>query len=191
MGEEAYTVADAVVVGSLLISLLRHADRVGSACLAQLVNVIAPIRAEPEGPAWRQTIFHPFSLAARHARGQALAVPLSVAAMSTEKYGEVIPVDAVATVDDATRIISLFVVNRHPTEAVDLTIDLRSWPDELQLGETLIVHDDDPHAVNTETDPDRVIPRSLPEASLSDRCLRLSLPAISWSAATIDVGRSR
>ena len=48
-------VVDAVVVGSLLISLLRHADRVRIGCLAQLVNVIAPIRTEPGGPAWRQT----------------------------------------------------------------------------------------------------------------------------------------
>jgi alpha-L-arabinofuranosidase len=47
--EDEYTVADAVVVGSLLISLLRHSDRVTAACLAQLVNVIAPIRSEPGG----------------------------------------------------------------------------------------------------------------------------------------------
>ena len=62
MIEDDYNVADAVVVGSLLISLLRHSDRVTAACQAQLVNVIAPIRTEPGGPAWRQTIFHPFAL---------------------------------------------------------------------------------------------------------------------------------
>ena len=67
-----YTVADAVVVGSLLITLLRHTDRVTIACQAQLVNVIAPIRTEPGGPAWRQTIFHPFALTARLARGTVL-----------------------------------------------------------------------------------------------------------------------
>jgi alpha-N-arabinofuranosidase len=60
--EDEYNVADAVVVGNLLISLLRHSDRVTAACQAQLVNVIAPIRSEPGGPAWRQTIFHPFAL---------------------------------------------------------------------------------------------------------------------------------
>ena len=38
------------MVGNLLITLLRHADRVKMACLAQLVNVIAPIRSEPGGP---------------------------------------------------------------------------------------------------------------------------------------------
>ena len=52
--EDAYTVADGVVVGGLLIALLKHADRVVLACLAQLVNVIAPIKTEPAGPAWRR-----------------------------------------------------------------------------------------------------------------------------------------
>jgi alpha-N-arabinofuranosidase len=70
--EDEYTVTDAVVVGSLLISLLRHSDRVTAACLAQLVNVIAPIRTEPGGASWRQTIFHPFAITSRHAAGTVL-----------------------------------------------------------------------------------------------------------------------
>ena len=56
--------------GDLLISLLNHADRIGVACLAQLVNVIAPIRTEPGGTAWRQTTFHPFAAVALRARPQ-------------------------------------------------------------------------------------------------------------------------
>ena len=59
--EDVYSVADAVVVGNLLMTLLRHAT--GSpGVLAQLVNVIAPIMTEPGGAAWRQTTFFPFSI---------------------------------------------------------------------------------------------------------------------------------
>ena len=61
MSEDAYTVLDAVVVGSLLVTLLRHADRVAAASMAQLVNSIGAIRTEPGGPAWRQSVFHPFA----------------------------------------------------------------------------------------------------------------------------------
>ena len=71
--EDQYSVTDAVVVGSLLICLLKHADRVKAACLAQLVNVIAPIMTEPGGPAWRQTIFFPFAISARLARARCCA----------------------------------------------------------------------------------------------------------------------
>ena len=72
--EDRYSVLDAVVVGNLLISLLKHADRVRSASLAQLVNVIAPIMTEPGGPAWRQTTFFPFAATSRLAQGEALDV---------------------------------------------------------------------------------------------------------------------
>src|SRR5690606_18291070 len=59
--EDQYSAMDAVVFGSLLITLLRSCVRVTAACLAQLVNVIAPIMTEPGGPAWRQTTFFPFA----------------------------------------------------------------------------------------------------------------------------------
>jgi len=48
--EDVYTLEDAVVVGCLLITLLRHAGRVKIACLAQLLNAIAPIMTAPAGP---------------------------------------------------------------------------------------------------------------------------------------------
>lgn len=50
--EDIYNFEDALLVGSMLITLLRHADRVKMACLAQLVNVIAPIMTSDTG-AWR------------------------------------------------------------------------------------------------------------------------------------------
>ena len=64
--EDEYNVADALVVGNLLISILRRSDRVKMACLAQLVNVNAPIRTEPDKAAWRQTTFFPFAYDLEH-----------------------------------------------------------------------------------------------------------------------------
>ncbi|MBP0650310.1 hypothetical protein J8J40_25005, partial [Mycobacterium tuberculosis] len=70
--EEIYNMEDALVFGGACIALLNHADRVKCACLAQLVNVIAPIMTETGGPAWRQTIFWPFAQMARHGNGTVL-----------------------------------------------------------------------------------------------------------------------
>ncbi len=99
ISEQAYTVADAVVVGSMLITLLRHSDRVTSACLAQLVNTIAPIRSEPNGPSWRQTTFFPFALT--HSTREAMCSGWNpqCPAYTTALHGEVPVVDAVATRD--------------------------------------------------------------------------------------------
>ncbi|MET3805862.1 alpha-L-arabinofuranosidase [Nakamurella sp. UYEF19] len=122
--EDHYSVADAVVVGSLLITLLTHADRVTSASLAQLVNVIAPIMTEPGGPAWRQTTFYPFALTARLAIGSALSVHLESDTHQTDVYGVVAVVDAVATHDSATGRSAVFLVNRSQDEDAAVTIDL-------------------------------------------------------------------
>lgn len=87
LSEDDYTVADAVVVGSSLISLLRHSDRVTVACQAQLVNTIGAIRAERGGPAWRQTIFYPFAYTARYARGTVLRVHADAPVLDTPGTG--------------------------------------------------------------------------------------------------------
>ena len=121
--EDRYSVTDAVVVGSLLISLLRHADRVAVACLAQLVNVIAPMMTEPGGGAWRQTTFHPFAATSRYARGDVLRLAIDAPSYETERFGEVPLVDAVATYDDAGAV--LFVVNRSLDATVQLAVDTR------------------------------------------------------------------
>ena len=105
---------DAVVVGNLLISLLRHADRVRIGCLAQLVNVIAPIMTEPGGPAWRQTSFHPFALTSRHGRGTVLRAEVDSPVMDTKWLGDAPVLDAVAVLDDAGSV-TVFAVNRDQT----------------------------------------------------------------------------
>jgi alpha-N-arabinofuranosidase len=126
--EDAYTVTDAVVVGGLLISLLKHADRVKAASLAQLVNVIAPIMTEPGGAAWRQPTFYPFATTARLARGTALDVRVTSPTTTTPRHGEVPLVTAAATWDTAvaddpaTGALALFLVNRS-AEPVDVEID--------------------------------------------------------------------
>ncbi len=110
--EDVYSVVDAVVFGNLLISLIRHADRVTAASLAQLVNVIAPIMTEPGGAAWRQTTFFPFAVTSRLARGVTLELKLDCPTYVSERHGVVPVVDAVATYDEATGDTAVFLVNR-------------------------------------------------------------------------------
>ncbi|GAA4978538.1 alpha-N-arabinofuranosidase [Kineococcus glutinatus] len=182
--EDVYTVADAVVVGNLLISLLKHADRVAAASLAQLVNVIAPIMTEPGGPAWRQTTFFPFALTSRLGRGNALRVELTAPTYPTATLGEVPLVDAVATHDPDTGQAAVFLVNRSTTDAVTVTVDL-SGMGELRIAETHTLTDDDPHARNTLEEPERVAPVENKSAVLADGTLTLELPPVSWTAVAL------
>ncbi|GGM12674.1 MULTISPECIES: arabinosylfuranosidase ArfA [Micromonospora] len=178
--EDDYTAVDAVVVGDLLITLLRHADRVGVACQAQLANVIAPIRTRTGGPAWRQSIFHPFALTARYARGTVLRTEPVGPTYATKRYGDVPVLDTVAVRHDETGELAVFAVNRDETD-LRLDVDLRGLPALAGTAHTAMTARDDPAAVNTEAEPDRVVPRDLPVPKADGGRCTVRLPALSWN----------
>ena len=184
--EDEFSTVDAVVVGSLLLTLLRHADRVGIACQAQLVNIIAPIRTEPGGPAWRQTIFHPFALTARLARGQVLRVEPRGPSVVTERYGAVPALDATATLDPETGGTTLLAVNRDPAASLHLEVDLRGVVrdhGDLEVVEHHVIGGDgDLAETNDREHPDRVVARPGDGSRVSDGRLTADLLPASWTA---------
>jgi len=180
--EDVYTLADAVVVGDLLITLLRHADRVQAASLAQVVNVIGPIMTEPGGRAWRQTTFHPFALTARHAGSVVLRTEVDYPTYTTAKHGEAALVSAVATWDEG-REVTIFAVNRDTSSPQELRVDLASLGAIASVEATTLTGDD-PYAVNTADAPDTVAPR--PGTARADGgAVVAELPALSWTMVRV------
>ncbi len=182
--EDVYSVADAVVFGNLMISLLKHADRVTSASLAQLVNVIAPIMTEPGGPAWRQTTFFPFSITSRLARGVALELKLDAPTYETATHGTVPLVDAVATHDAEQGRAALFLVNRSLDEPLTVTVDIAGLGD-VSLLEAHTLADDDVYAKNSLAEPERVAPSVNDSVEISGGKLAVTLPPVSWTALSL------
>jgi alpha-N-arabinofuranosidase len=180
--EDQYTAEDAVVVGSLLMSLLRHSDRLAAACQAQLVNVIAPIRAESDAPAWRQTIFHPFALTARHAHGNVLYVDHS---RRRERIGKA-NVDLAVTHDPASDRLAIFAMNRHIGEAARLSVRLPG--DRWSVGDHFALGGENLRSTNAKTHPDRVVPRRSSDHTLDGSGLTISLPPVSWTVCTLVQG---
>lgn len=176
--ENVYTLADSVCLGGMLIALLNHADRVKIACQAQLVNVIGMILTRTGGPAWRQTIFHPFALTSRHGRGTVLRHVLH--GPTHNAGGSEVPTLAAAAVLQDTGELNLFIVNRNPASAARLESTLRGFV-TLTLQEALTLTGPDLSAVNTEAEPDRVRPAPLREARLDGDRLTAELPAASWN----------
>ncbi|MGH2860778.1 MAG: alpha-N-arabinofuranosidase [Solirubrobacteraceae bacterium] len=181
--EDVYTVADGVVVGSLLITLLKHSNHVRAASLAQLVNVIAPIMTEPRGPAWRQTTFLPFATTSRLATGDILRPHITCGFYETSRHGNVPVLDAVATHDAETELTSVFLVNRE-NEPCTVTIDLRDVGAK-RLLETATLADEDPYAQNTLHDQTRVALWPNNSAQLAEGRISVTLPPISWTASLI------
>ncbi len=177
--EDIYDAADALVVGDMLIAMLKRADRVHIGCLAQLVNVIGPIMTRTGGPAWRQTIFHPFALASRYGRGTALRVIMAEGSTYACAAGPAIPcVDAAVMRQDDGGVVA-FVINRDVQQTQDLRLELRAFG-PLRLVEWTEMHEQDLTLVNDEQHPDRVVPHARQDGKLDDHTLTATLPPASW-----------
>ncbi|MBK4348763.1 alpha-L-arabinofuranosidase [Lacisediminihabitans sp. G11-30] len=184
--EDEYSVTDAVVVGSLLISLLRNSDRVSMANLAQLVNVIAPIRSEPNGPAWRQTTFYPFSLTAAAARGDVLSMKIDSEQVPTSRSGDVDQIDAVATATEDELV--LFLVNRSLERAEPVTIDVGDGTTAVRSASTITPPVGGTRfTANTADRPEAVTPMPLTTVALEGSTLTVELPALSWSVIRLSL----
>ena len=177
--EDIYNFEDALLVGSMLITFLRNADRVKIACMAQLVNVIAPIMTRNGGGAWAQTIYWPLLHASRYGRGTALRAVVDTPVYDCEDYQGVPVLDATAAVAE-DGAVTIFAVNRDMQEGLELSVDLRDFPGLSKIEHTLL-HHDDVKAINTEENPDNVSPVMVKGGSLDGGRLTITVPALSWN----------
>ena len=174
--EDVYNFEDALLVGLMLITILKNADRVKVACLAQLVNVIAPIMTRKGGGAWAQTIYWPLEQASRFGRGVSLLPQIESEKMDTKHYNDVPMVDAAAVLNEDGSV-TIFAVNRDLHEDAELTCDLRSFG-AFKSAAHSVLHHDDVKAVNTENDPGQVKPADV-KIDITDG--KVILPAASWN----------
>ncbi|MBQ6873592.1 MAG: alpha-N-arabinofuranosidase [Clostridia bacterium] len=122
--EDIYNFEDALLVACMLITLLRHADRVKIACLAQLVNVIAPIFTENGGGSFRQTIFYPFEQMSNHAKGYAIRPIIESDKYDCKEFTDVPYLESVVSYDEENGEMAVFCVNRSLDEEMQLDISL-------------------------------------------------------------------
>ncbi|PRX10689.1 UNVERIFIED_ORG: alpha-N-arabinofuranosidase [Martelella mediterranea] len=177
--EDDYNFEDVLQVGCILNTFINRADVVKIGCLAQLVNVIAPIMTEPGGAAWRQTIFYPFYFASRFGRGTALKLAVDCPAYTSEGIGEVPYVDVSATHDADEKTLSFFIVNRSESEAADLDIALEGFDPQTVLDDKVIAHTDI-NVTNTATAPDAVKPADAGDAAIGGKGLTASVAPLSY-----------
>lgn len=177
--EDIYNFEDALLAGSMLITFLRNADRVKIACLAQLVNVIAPIMTRNGGGCWAQTIFYPFMHASFYGRGTSLRALVNSPVYDCRDYDAVPLIDSTAVMGDDGSV-TVFCVNRDTAEDCELSIDLRAF-DKLRFAEHIVLHHDDVKAVNTEEHPDNVAPAAGAPASVDGGRASVVVPALSWN----------
>jgi alpha-N-arabinofuranosidase len=177
--EEIYNLEDALLVGGLINSLLRHADRVRIACLAQLINVIAPIMTDANG-ILQQTIYYPYSWALQFARGAVLNLLVESSTYAVEGFDQVAHVDVAGSLNRDDGKLSLFVLNRDLSKSHDVEIVWEdSAPSRVTSGSLLT--GDDLKASNSFAVPKRVAPQSFTVPAVSGSRTKFEIPARSYA----------
>jgi alpha-L-arabinofuranosidase len=194
--EEPYNLEDALLVGGLANSLIRHSDRVKVGCLAQLINVIAPIATNEDG-ILRHTIYYPYSWALKYARGRALSLqpegpgyevatlgrPVEDGGLPVPGFGDVKWVDVTATIDMETKAAAVFLFNRNLEKPQDVELIWRDTTPSA-VKQFLTITGPDLKAGNTFSDPKRVTPQRLEYPKAGSR-MTLQLPARSYSVLSL------
>ncbi len=177
--EEIYNLEDALLVGGLLNTLIRNSDRVKLACLAQLINVIAPIMTNADG-LFRQTIFYPYSWALQFARGAALNVLVESSTYDVKGLDQVPHLDVAASHNAADGSIALFILNRDLQKAHDVEV---VWEDQAptRVLTTSLLTGDDLKAVNSFQSPQKVVPQSFAKPTTTNGRTKFEVPARSYT----------
>ena len=196
--EEPYNLEDAVLVGGLANSLIRHSDRVKVACLAQLVNVIAPITTNEDG-ILRQTIFYPYAWALKYAHGRALSLapegpsyevaslgrPIESGGLPIPGFGDVHYLDVAAVHNEEKGTVTLLIMNRDLHNEQELEIDWHDLtPAKVLAFETIT--GPDVKAGNTFAEPKKVTPQTLESPKVGSK-MTVKLPARSYSVLSLAV----
>jgi len=182
--EDQYSLLDALVFGGMLCTLINNANRVKIACLAQLVNVIAPIVTKPGGGILKQTTYYPFQQVSIYGRGTALKTLTTAPTMSVAR-GEVPSIQTAATYDVEGNKVTVFILNCN-AETIDFSIDLRSFGKTI-MDEHIIMDGADLFAQNTFEQPETVIPRNSVPIESSNNLYSLNLSKLSWNVVRFSV----
>lgn len=186
--EDVYQFEDALLVGGMLICLLRHADRVKVACLAQLVNVIAPIMTENEGRIWKQTIYYPYLHTSVFGRGTALHILIDSPKYDSKNFTDVPVIDGAVVESEDKEYLTLFAINRG-TESQQVSVSLKSYPG-YEVEEYLVMTSPDLKSKNTADHPDQVMPVSSTAYEQNGEELLVQMPAYSWNVVRIKKTRN-
>lgn len=183
--EDHYNFEDALLVGSMLITLLKHADRIKIGCMAQLVNVIAPIMTENKGKAWKQTIFYPYMHASIYGRGTSLKPVISSPKYDSKDYTDIPYIDSAVVFNDENNELTVFVVNKNLESDIIVETDIRSFT-QYKLVEHIVLENNDLKAVNT-LEKQNVVPHNKGESTLNDGILQIKANKKSWNVIRLSL----
>lgn len=184
ISEQIYTLEDALLFASMLMTMVRNADIVRIGCQSLITNISSCIMTRRGGEVWKQTIYYPFRLLARHARGTVLEVAGSPACYATPAGARVPEVDVLAVWNRAQGEVAVFCVNRLDNAPGMLELALQGFePTKIVECVTLTGG----ARQTNEIDHSAVIPCESDVATLRGDVLTAPLPPLSFNMIRVRV----
>jgi alpha-N-arabinofuranosidase len=182
-----HTMEDALVAASIMMAILRHADRVKIACQSLLVNTGGLVFTSPDGGVTRNTIFYPFLHLSRYGRGIVLKNILMSPVYNCEEKEGVPYIDSLTVFDEENQILSIFAVNR-ADNAIQMLVDARDFGSATEM-EQISMRNDDLHACNAIGKPETVFPSKIRQVPIENGKLEVELGSYSWNVIRIKYGK--
>jgi alpha-N-arabinofuranosidase len=135
---------------------------------------------ENNGAIWFQTTYYPFMHASNFGRGTVLQSIVSSPKYDSKEFTDVPYLEAISVHDDENGIITIFAVNRHLDEQMELHVDLRSFGETTFL-EHIVLENTDLKAVNTKSNPNNVVPHSGGYTKVDQGKVQSILTKASWN----------
>ncbi len=180
INENIFNMQDALVVGCMLITMLKHADRVKMACIAQLVNTIAPIMTEAGGGAWKNTIFYPYLHASLYGRGQVLRPIVESPKYDSADFCDVPYIETVLVYNEEKNELTMFCVNRDEEDQLVVETDMMGFSG-FDVLEHIVLEHEDRNAVNSPENPFNVVPHKGGQTTVDDGKAKSVLNKLSWN----------
>lgn len=174
-----FRMEDALVFGSAMFTLLRHADRIKIACQSLLLNTIPLILTEKQGRAWRNPTYYPFAHMSRYGRGKVLQNVTESPKYDTSVYTDVETVDSVAVWNEEKEELTVFAINRGD-EAILLDLDIRDF-ERYTLKHHIVMNHERLDAINTSHAPSEVAPQSRDHTTVDQGRATSKLEPYSWN----------
>ena len=181
--EEVYNLEDALVVAQWLNVFLRKADVLKIACIAQIVNVIAPILTRRD-ELLKQSIYYPLLAFSRAASGESLDLLVESPRYETSEYGDMPLLDVAATHDAAAGKGAIFIVNRSLSQSLPLEIVWQDAP-PTSIASAQQLAGQDPKAANSWDQPNLLTPRGIGPPRVVDGKAEMLLPPLSFTALEV------
>lgn len=178
--EDVYTMEDALALGSMLLTVLKHADRVEIACMSELVNCISHIRTRDGGGAWVLPPYYTFLMYSKYGRGTSLMTSVDSPKYDSTDFTDVPYLDEAAVMDD-NGDITVFAINRSIDEALPIQVDLRGFG-KYTVDKHIVLESENAKDTNTEENPNNVVPHNNGNAQMDGNKVTAILPKLSWNA---------